>query len=200
MERSLTRKLSNSFLDILKMRLHKVEIRELDLVKYPPPYMTPEWIAGAFSKTALTEQQRRALAKSDEYIGQIIAADLIVIGAPMYNYGMPAVLKAWFDQVARIDKTFSFDLSRGDFPIEPVLSGKKMVVFTSSGEFDFRKGGAREAFDHLVPHIKSCAHYLGVTNEKDFFHVGIEYQEFKDQRHEKSKNEALASIAGKRNL
>jgi FMN-dependent NADH-azoreductase len=157
--------------------------------------MTPEWIAGAFAKTALTEQQQLALAKSDEYISQISAADLFVIGTPMYNYGMPAVLKAWFDQIARINKTFSFDLSRGDFPIEPILSGKKMIVFTSSGEFDFQHGGAREALNHLVPHIKSCAHYLGVNNETDFYHVGIEYQEFKDKRHERSKNEAFAGIA-----
>jgi FMN-dependent NADH-azoreductase len=196
MERSLTRKLSGSFLDTLKMRHAKVEIKELDLVKYPPPFMTPDWIAGAFSKTGFSEQQQTALARSDEYIRQIEEADLIVIGAPMYNYGMPAVLKAWFDQIARINKTFSFDLSRGDFPIEPVLSGKKMIVFTSSGEFDFQKGGAREAFNHLVPHIKSCAHYLGVNNERDFYHVGIEYQEFKDKRHERSKNEAFASITG----
>jgi FMN-dependent NADH-azoreductase len=195
MERSLTRKLAADFLDLLKMRLDQVEIEELDLVTSPPPFITPEWIAGAFSNTSLTEQQRMALVKSDEYISQIEAADCIVIGTPMYNYGMPAVLKAWFDQIARINKTFSFDLSRGDFPIEPVLSGKKMLVFTATGEFDFQKGGTREGVNHLVPHIKSCAHYLGVTNEKDFYHLGIEYQEFKDERHDRSKNAAFANLA-----
>jgi FMN-dependent NADH-azoreductase len=195
MERSLTRKLSASFLHMLTTRHENIGIDELDLVKNPPPFMTPDWIAGAFSKTALTQQQISALAQSEEYIRQVIEADLIVIGTPMYNYGMPAVLKAWFDQVARINKTFSFDLSRGDFPIEPVLSGKKIIVFSSSGEFGFQKGGVREAHNHLVPHIKSCAHYLGVTNEQDFYHVGIEYQEFKDDRHERSKKEAFAAIS-----
>jgi FMN-dependent NADH-azoreductase len=195
MERSLTRKLSADFLNILKTRHHSVEIEELDLVKSPPTFITPEWIAGAFSQTSLTEQQQATLAKSDEYISQIQAADLIVIGTPMYNYGMPAVLKAWFDQIARINKTFSFDLSRGDFPIESMLSGKKMLVFTATGEFDFHKGGIREELNHLLPHLKSCAHYLGVTHEKDFYHMGIEYQEFKDDRHEKSKNEAFANLA-----
>jgi FMN-dependent NADH-azoreductase len=195
MKWSLTREISVKFLNCLTMRLRNIEIKELDLVKCPPPLMTPEWIAGAFSKTGLTEEQRLALAKSDEYIRQIEEADLFVIGAPMYNYGMPATLKAWFDQIARINKTFSFDLSRGDFPIEPILSGKKMIVFTSSGEFDFQEGGVRESFNHLVPHIKSCAHYLGVNDKKDFYHVGIEYQEFKDDRHERSKGEAHACIA-----
>src|SRR5688572_1747266 len=87
MERSLTRKLAATFLNTLKMRHANVEIKELDLVQYPPPFMTPDWIAGAFSKTGLSEQQQTALATSDEYIRQIEEADVIVIGAPMYNYG-----------------------------------------------------------------------------------------------------------------
>jgi len=194
MGRSLTRKLSRHFLDSIKKRISQVTIEELDLVKEPPPFITPEWIAGAFSKTGLSEQLQSALARSDEYIKQIEAADLIVIGTPMYNYGMPAALKAWFDQIARINRTFSFDLSRGDFPIEPILSGKKMILFTSSGEFGFEKGGIRGDSDHLVPHIKSCAHYLGVNAQHDLYHIGIEYQEFKDKRHEHSKNVAFASI------
>lgn len=194
MERSLTRKLSSHFLDNLKKCISHVEIEELDLVKAPPPFITPEWIAGAFSKNGPDEQARAALVKSDEYISQIEAANHIVIGTPMYNYGMPAVLKAWFDQVARINKTFSFDLSRGDFPIAPLLSDKKMILFTSCGEFGFERGGVRGDYDHLVPHIKSCAHYLGVNTKEDFYHIGIEYQEFKDKRHELSKNEAFARI------
>jgi FMN-dependent NADH-azoreductase len=116
------------------------------------------------------------------------------MGAPMYNYGMPASLKAWFDQVARVNKTFSFDLSRGDQPIEPILYGKQLVLFTSSGEFDFQNGGSRSEKNHLVPHIKACAHYLGVDPESDFYHIGIEYQEFKDQRHEDSKKQAFEAI------
>ncbi|OQP64166.1 FMN-dependent NADH-azoreductase [Niastella vici] len=194
MDRSLTRKLSTHFLECIKKCISHVVIKELDLVKDPPPLMTPEWIAGAFSQTAISEELQLALARSDEYIKQIEAADLIVIGTPMYNYGMPAALKAWFDQVARINKTFSFDLSRGDFPIEPILSNKKMVLFTSSGEFGFETGGVREEYAHLVPHIKSCAHYLGVNAQKDLYHLGIEYQEFKDKRHEQSKSEAFAGI------
>ncbi|WP_205513901.1 FMN-dependent NADH-azoreductase [Longitalea arenae] len=193
-ERSLSRKLSAHFLNGLQQRIDHFDIEELDLVKNPPPLMTPDWIAGAFSKSELTEQQRLALARSDEYIRQIVEADLIVIGTPMYNYGMPAALKAWFDQIARINKTFSFDLSRGDFPIAPILNGKKLILFTSCGEFDFQKGGAREAHNHLVPHIKSCAHYLGVDAEKDFYHIGIEYQEFRDNRHEQSKSKAFEAI------
>jgi len=55
-------------------------------------------------------------------------------------------------------------------------------------------GALRSDHDHLVPHIKRCAHYLGVNARKDLYHIGIEYQEFKDKRHEHSKNDAFARV------
>jgi len=64
------------------------------------------------------------VALSDILIGELVQSEIIVITTPMYNYGMPASLKAWFDQVIRINKTFSFDLARGDKPIEPIQNGK----------------------------------------------------------------------------
>ncbi|RED92219.1 FMN-dependent NADH-azoreductase [Marinoscillum furvescens] len=193
MDRSLTRQLSAQFIQSLAQKIN-FKLTTLDLVNDNPPFVTPEWIAGAFSRKRLTVTQKAALEKSDNYIQQVRHADLLIIGAPMYNYGMPAVLKAWIDQVARVNKTFSFDLSRGDEPIRPILSGKIAVVFTSSGEFDFQPGGSRSNHNHLVPHIKSCAHYLGVDTVKNFHQIGIEYQEFKDLRHEQSKARAFQQI------
>lgn len=101
----------------------------------------------------------------------------------MYNYGMPAQLKAWFDQVVRINKTFDFDLSRGDFPLQPLLSCKTLVVITSTGEFGFEQGGIREHMSHLVPHLRTLSKYLGVTTIHE---IASEYQEFADQRHRQS--------------
>lgn len=121
--------------------------------------------------------------QSDELIAEVEKANLIVISSPMYNYGMPAQLKAWFDQIIRINKTFDFDLARGDKPLAPLLSGKTLVIITSSGEFGFEKGGINEASNHLVPHIKTLSKYLGVT---DIYVIASEYQEFADDRHEKS--------------
>jgi len=55
----------------------------------------------------------------------VAGSDVIIIATPMYNYGMPAALKAWFDQVIRVNETLSLDLVRGDWPLKPVLSGKR---------------------------------------------------------------------------
>jgi len=74
---------------------------------------------------------------SDILTGELVQSEIIVITTPMYNYGMPASLKAWFDQVIRINKTFSFDLARGDQPIEPIQSGKTLVILSASGEGGF---------------------------------------------------------------
>jgi FMN-dependent NADH-azoreductase len=74
-----------------------------------------------------------------------------------------------------------------------VLSGKKLVLLSSSGEFAFQPGGLREHWEHLEPHVRTCAHYLGVA-PGDLHHVAIEFQEFGDDRHELSVRQALQSV------
>jgi FMN-dependent NADH-azoreductase len=121
----------------------------------------------------------------------VVQADIILLSTPMYNYGMPAALKAWFDQVIRVHKTFTFDLSREDFPLQAILSGKIMVLITSSGEFGFQPGGLRETMNHLGPHIKVASQYLGVEHVHE---ISSEYQEFNDKRHQDSYNKAQTEI------
>ncbi|MBA4142477.1 MAG: NAD(P)H-dependent oxidoreductase [Nitrosospira sp.] len=155
-----------------------------DVGAMPPQFMSHKWIAAAFtSEESRSAEQRALLCLSDQLIAEVAQADLILIATPMYNYGMPASLKAWFDQVIRVNKTFSFDLARGDFPLQPLLSGKTLVLLTSSGEFGFEPGGLRESMNHLGPHVRTLSHYLGV---EEFHEIGIEYQEFGDDRHRAS--------------
>jgi len=104
---------------------------------------------------------------------------------------MPASLKAWVDQVIRVNKTFTFDLSRGDFPLEPTMSGKTLVLLTSSGEFGFNIGGVREDMNHLGTHFRSVSKYLGVDKQHE---IRIEYQEFGDKRHAQSTEKAYSTI------
>ncbi|WP_282076948.1 FMN-dependent NADH-azoreductase [Epibacterium ulvae] len=189
LERSLTRKLATHFLETLLAGTPDSEVAKRDVGVTPPDFLTEAWIAAAFTpEKQRTEQDRRVLAESDQLIAEVKAADLILIATPLYNYGMPASLKAWFDQVVRIGRTFSFDLSRGDVPIEPTLSGKTLVILTSSGEFGFEPGGIRHADDHLVPHIQTIAKYLGAETIEI---IRIEYQEFGDQRHDHSVERAF---------
>lgn len=164
-----------------------------DLGQNPPEFISQEWIAAVFTpEKNRTEEQISLLALSDTLIHELEQADLILMAAPMYNYGMPAALKAWFDQVIRINKTFTFDLNRGDYPLEPIMSGKKLVLLSSTGEFGFGAGENREKMNHLGPHVKVLGTYLGV---EDFFEVRSEYQEFGDRRHQNSLREAQSAAA-----
>ncbi|MEL6258501.1 MAG: NAD(P)H-dependent oxidoreductase [Pseudomonadota bacterium] len=191
-DRSLSRALADRFFDNWRSHRPGDTIIRRDVGMTPPPFVTQDWIAAAFAKGERTPEQTALLAASDEMIDEIDRADIIVIAAPMYNYGMPATLKAWFDQVIRVNKTFTFDLARGDKPLEPVMDGKTLVILTSSGEFGFGPGELNDGAGHLVPHIRTAAFYLGVGDR--IHHVGIEYQEFGDDRHRASTEAAHAAI------
>lgn len=190
-DRSLSRKLGDQFVDQWTDINGKTDILRRDVGKNPPPIISEEWIAAVFSKE-MTDEQRALTKVSDELIDEVTSADMVVITTPMYNYGMPAALKAWFDQVVRINKTFTFDLARGDRPLEPILSGRPVIALTSWGEFGFGPGELNEGGDNLVPHLRFASRYLGLS---EFHHVGVEYQEFGDQRHEDSKAAATQAVS-----
>ena len=182
--RSLSRDLSKTFVQTWQgVRPHD-EIITRDVGKMPPPAMTESWIGAVFTKEEeRTADQNQIVALSDVLTDELERADIIVLGTPMYNYGMPSALKAWVDQVIRIGKTFTFDLARGDFPLEPSLSGKTLVLLSACGEFGFEPGGIRQHMNHLDTHLSAIKHYLGVEK---MYHIAIEYQEFGGERHASS--------------
>ncbi len=185
-ERSHTHQLTELFTRTFLDAAPRTQVIERDVGQSPPPFVDHRFIHAAFTPPDKREPwMADVLATSDRLIDEIVAADVIVLGTPMYNYGIPATLKAWIDQVARIGRTFSFDLERGDFPIEPMLSGKRLVVLSSRGEFGFAPGGVRADRNMLDPAIAACAHYLGV-DAATIATIAIEYQEFKDERHSAS--------------
>lgn len=189
---SLSRSLARVFVRKLTEHLPEEEIIYRDVGESPPAFISHEWIGAVFTPDdRRTDQQKQLLSQSDTLIDELVRADLIVISTPMYNYGMPAALKAWFDQVVRVNKTFTFDLSRGDFPLEPTLSGKTLVLITSAGEFGFSQGGIRQEMNHLGPHIKVLSKYLGVQT---VYEITSEYQEFNDDRHQNSYAKALRKL------
>lgn len=189
---SISKKMAAAFMAEWHQKhpLDKVIYRNLS--DSPPPFITQDWIAAVFTASEdLSYAQKDLLAVSDQLISELSQADFLLISCPMYNYGMPAILKAWFDQIIRIHKTFSFDLARGDFPLAPIMSGKTLILLTSCGEFGFDTGGIRSNANHLTPHIKLLSKYLGVET---FHAISTEYQEFADHRHQQSSKQAHKKI------
>ncbi len=190
--RSITRSLGDEFKNHWLEANADTTFIYRDVGSSPPRFICEGWIAAAFTQeNERTDEQNSLLAESDLFIEELTKASIIVISTPMYNYGMPAALKAWVDQVVRVNKTFSFDLARGDFPLEPILSGKTLVLLTSCGEFGFNAGEIRAGMNHLEPHLNTISKYLGVEKT---FEVRVEYQEFGDARHKASIDKAYLAI------
>ncbi|MBB1332128.1 NAD(P)H-dependent oxidoreductase [Pseudoalteromonas sp. SR44-5] len=187
---SISKNIAKRFIESVTQQQSIDEYIYRDVGVNPPPFITQDWIGAVFTPDdKKTNEQKQLLALSDLLIAEIAGADIIVISSPMYNYGMPAQLKAWFDLVVRINKTFDFDLARGNFPLLPLLGGKTLVVITSSGEFGFEQGGIREHMSHLVPHLRTLSKYLGVSTIHE---IACEYQEFADTRHQQSLENAYS--------
>ncbi|MEQ8848690.1 NAD(P)H-dependent oxidoreductase [Botrimarina sp.] len=183
-DRSLSRKLSEVFISAWRSLRPADEFLTRDVGRNPPPHLTEEWIGAAFTPPqSRSAAQHEVLRVSDELVDEVLSADVIVIATPMYNYGMPSHLKSWIDQVIRIDRTFTFDLARGEQPIEPVQSGKSLVLLTASGEGHFAPGEANADRNHLDTHIEHALRLAGVS---ETHRVRIEFQEFGDQRHRSS--------------
>ncbi|WP_169546437.1 FMN-dependent NADH-azoreductase [Sneathiella aquimaris] len=188
---SVSKSIAATFLKKWRILNNEGKIIHRDVGINPPDFISQDWIAAVFTPDdAKTDAQKALLSLSDTLISELEQADIIVMSSSMYNYGMPAALKAWFDQVIRIHKTFTFDLARGDFPLEPIMSGKILVLITSSGEFGFGIGDIREKMNHLGPHIRTLSHYLGVETVHE---INAEYQEFNDDRHLESVRNAHKS-------
>ncbi len=178
---SISKNIALRFIDTWKRERPEDGYIYRDIGTNPPEFITQSWIGAAFTADdKKSEAQKAILALSDKLIAELSEADIIVISTPMYNYGMPAQLKAWFDQIVRINKTFDFDLSRGEFPLRPMLSGKTLITITSSGEFGFEKGGVRESASHLAPHLRTLSKYLGAES---MYEIVSEYQEFGGELH-----------------
>lgn len=182
--RSLSRRLSKAFVDEWASYRPNDTILNRDVGRNPPPHITEEWIGAAFTaKESRSPTQREVHRISDQLIDEVLLAEVIVVASPMYNYGMPSHLKAWVDNIIRIDRTFTFDLARGEQPIEPIQAGKTLVMLLSSGEGYFSPGELNAPRNHLDPHLQEALRLIGVSAVHT---ARIEFQEFGDDRHRAS--------------
>jgi len=165
-KQSVSRKLTTEFVDTWKRENPHGTVVERDLSATPLPLVNDEWSAGAYTDPAQrTEAQKRALALSDELIAEVKDADVIVIGVPMYNFAIPASLKAWIDQIVRVGVTFAF----GATGPQGLVAGKKVFVLTSRGGA-YQPGSFTEKFDFQMPYLKHILGFIGIT-EVTFIHA-----------------------------
>ncbi len=141
---SVTRELADRLVPLLAGEDGRVITR--DLLASPPALISPAWVGANFTpEDERTEAQKNELAQSDALVAELRAADAVVIGVPVYNFGVPAALKAWVDLIARARVTFRYT-EKGP---EGLLTGKKAYLLIASGgtqsgsEADFATGYMR---------------------------------------------------------
>jgi len=157
---SVSRQLTDRFVETWKKENPAGEVTERDLAKTHLPLITDEWTLAAHSDPAtLTPAQRHTLSVSEALIEELLAADTIVIGAPMYNLTVSAPLKAWIDQIVRIGRTFMYGPNGPD----GILKGKKVIVLTSRGGA-FRPGTPTAQYDHQEPYLRHILGFVGLTD------------------------------------
>lgn len=178
---SHTRRLTRRFIERWQAARPQDSVSYRDVGQQPPSPVSGDWIAAAFTRPERRDEAARAqLAESDVLVEELLRADLIVIGAPMYNFGLPAQLKAWVDNVVRVGVTFGFDRSRQGEPYWPMLPpGKRLVILSSRGDYGYDPGGRLEALNLVERGLSVPMAYLGLT---DTHSIAIEYDEFGDER------------------
>jgi FMN-dependent NADH-azoreductase len=129
-----------------------------DLGETPIPHLTPDAAAGLRAAVASNSAQAEAQRLSDDLIAELRAADTIVIGAPMYNFGIPSTLKAWFDYVLRAGVTFRYT----EAGPEGLVTGKRAIVVESRG--GLYSEGPAQVMDLQEPHLRTLLGFMGITD------------------------------------
>ncbi len=116
-----------------------------------------------------TEGQKAAIAVSDALVDELKAADVIVIGAGMINFGLPATLKTWIDYITRSGLTFQY----GESGPQGLVTGKKVILVLASGAV--YSSGPFQAYNHLEPTLRTNLGFLGMTDVETIWLEGLVY-------------------------
>lgn len=156
---SLSRQLSSEFVSKWKAAHPADSITERDLASNPVPHLTEEMMGAFFTPAEQrSAEQAQTVKLSDTLVDEVEAADIIVIGAPMYNFSVPSTLKAYIDHIARAGRTFKY----GANGAEGLLKDKKVYVFTASG--GVYSEGPASGFDFLATYLRAVLGFLGITD------------------------------------
>ena len=152
---SITRSLSADLIAALEDRYQDVQITRRDLSR-GMPFIDEAWIEANFTPDEeRTEKHFNALSFSDELVDELKNADALVIGVPVYNFSIPASLKAWIDMIARARSTFKYT---AEGPVG-LLTGKKAYLVVATGGV-----AVGSPMDFATPYLRHALSFVGITD------------------------------------
>ncbi len=146
-----------------------------DLGKHPLPYLDEDAVSAFFTPAEFrTPEQKELLKNSDNVIGELLAADVILIGVAMYNFGIPSTLKSWVDHVTRPGLTFNYS------PTGPIglVKNKKVYLAISTGAI-YSEGPLKD-LDFTERYLYAMLNFLGITDIITFRVEGTGIPDLKD--------------------
>lgn len=157
---SASRSASARLVEKLRAQHHALEETVLDLAQHPLPHLDAFTIGAFFTRPEdRNDAQRAAIQTSEKMVDQLFACDTLVISSPMWNLGLPSVLKAWFDHITRAGRTFAFTPEGTKVGL---VSGKKVYSVVASGSV-FAHGPFVQD-DQFTPYIRVALEYIGITD------------------------------------
>ena len=168
-------KLSNAIINKLKEKDPAAVVHVKDLTNKPFPHLEEIHLNAFFTPAEKhTQENQAAIRHSDIAIAELFDADIIVIGAPMYNFSVSSTLKAWIDHIARAGVTFKYT----DHGPEGLISGKKVYLAVSTG--GIYSSGDFMSVDFLVPYLKFMLAFIGLEDVTVFRAEGFAIPGIKD--------------------
>lgn len=175
-------RVANLIVDKLLASQPDAKVVRRDFGAQPHPVLDGAAVGALFTPAdQRTSDQAARVALDDALIAEAQAADVIVIGAPMYNFGMPVQLKNWFDAIARSGVTFRYT----ETGPEGLLKNKKVYVATARG------GVYPVEADPQVPHIRMLLNFLGLTDHTFIYSSGLNMGPEAAAKGQQAANEAV---------
>lgn len=156
---SASRQLTAAIVDALRARQPEAQSTYRDLAANPPGHLNGDTLAPRFVEAdKLTESQKAEAAQTEKILEEFLAADVVVIGAPMYNFSIPSQLKAWIDRIAQAGRTFRYTENGA----EGLAGGKTVIVASTRG--GLYSEGPAAIMDHQESYLKTVFGFMGVTD------------------------------------
>lgn len=163
--RSHSREMTEVFVEHWKNRYPGSTVRFRELGNTDVPHITEKWISAAFKPQASrSEEDLRILEISDSFVSELREASVIVIGSPMYNWSIPSPLKAYIDQVMRVNETFRPNRADKQNPYTGLLDNKTLLLLLSRGSAGYGPGEENHHMNFQDSYLKTVFNIMGIRD------------------------------------
>jgi FMN-dependent NADH-azoreductase len=156
---SVSRKLSEAIVAAELAARPITEFVRLDLARHAIGHLTGQHLAAARGETPEASSLSSDIAAGNDALDTFLAADIVVVGAPMYNFGIPSQLKAWIDRLAVAGRTFQYT----ENGVEGLAGGKRVIIASSRGGL-YGTESALAALDHQETYLRGIFNFFGITD------------------------------------